>query len=108
MIVKSRPSESGWPDAITPAEKILEALGQAELLFRRDGDGAAKGVDDPKGVDAGVGDALGRELPLVVTEAQTEPRRSSARQCHTGCKRRAARAERPQVEQPPARPVRPW
>ncbi len=54
--------------ALPPAEKLLEAAGEAKLLLRRDGDGAAESVDD----HAGVRDALGRELALLIAETQTE------------------------------------
>jgi hypothetical protein len=48
--------------AFTSAEKFLEALGQTEFLAWRDGDGAAKGVND----HASVGDVLGWKLSFLV------------------------------------------
>ncbi len=51
--------------AFASAEKLLETLGQAEFLVRRDGDGAAVGVND----HASVSDSLGWKLSLLVAKA---------------------------------------
>ena len=54
--------------ALSPAEKLLKAAGQAELFLEWDGDGAAESVED----HAGIRDTLGRELARLVVEAEAE------------------------------------